>query len=96
MVKLKNLQEAKYADPKLEHLKRFLTNDFKPKENYLIIFHELGENYNRYIVSELEFGGIDEEGEYIGVEFESGDSWVSYNPKYFLDNIKIYQMKQVL
>ena len=89
-MKLDILQEAKYANPKLTQLQRFLNNEV-PKDGYIIMFQD----DEKHIISSIYFEN-DEDGEYVGVEFVDSEDAVAYNPDYFFDNVEVYQAKRVL
>lgn len=92
-MKLQNLQEAKYADPKWEKLKKYL-KDNKPKEGYLMLFFEDNQSFMVEFVQYVYDNS--EEGDFFAVIFVNSDEWSSYNPQYFLDNIQVFQTKRIL
>lgn len=89
-MKLDTLQEAKYANPKVIQLKRYLTNG-APKEGYFIMVQD----DEKLIVNSIYFES-DEDGEFISVTFVNGEDTVPYTPDYFFDNVEVYQAKRVL
>ena len=89
-MKLETLQEAKYANPKIEQLKKVL-DDNKPKEGYLIKWRD-GDDV--YTLEQIHFQ-TDEEGDFIAVTFVEKEDWVSFDHQELADGLEIYQMKRI-
>lgn len=96
-MRLQTLQEAKYANPKIEQLKKFLQGGpggggpLTVKDGFLLKFKD---SAGEATVESLSFER-DEEGEFIAVTFIGDDDWHSYRHTYFFHNIEVYKTKRV-
>jgi hypothetical protein len=88
-MKLEALQEATYADPRLDRIKSVLDTGGNPKKGYLMIFRERD---GVGLIERIEFlGGGD-----VYVHYEDTDWPVEYEESYFIDHIEVYQTNRIV
>ena len=90
-MKIKQITEAKYSDPKIEKINS-LIDEGEPKEGYMFMFPENGD---MYVINHISFD-TDEGEDYVGVEFAGADDGVAYSPEWFYKNVQVFQTKRVI